>query len=79
MLEEMIGGLYGIGGVISMANIVLWNVGRLYRAIKCRKVKKCYGQCSCCYNIYCEKYTEIPTQEDIEDLEALLAEMQKGV
>lgn len=77
MLEDVIGGVCEIYCIMSLVYIVWWNMGRLYKAVKCRKVKKCCRQDACCYNICCKKYREIPTQEDIQVLQDLLAELKK--
>lgn len=79
MLEKIVGSASGICYIISFGYIVWWNIGRLYKAVKCRKVKKYCGQCSCCYNVCCEKYREIPTQKEIQALEDLLAEIKMTV
>lgn len=78
MLEDVMGGVCGIYCIMSLVYIVWWNVGRLYKAVKCRKVKKYCGQEACCYNICCKKYRETPTQEDIQLLQDLLAELKSS-
>lgn len=78
MLEDVMSGVCGIYCVMSLVYIVWWNVGRLYKAVKCRKVKKYCRQDACCYNICCKKYREIPTQEDIQLLQDLLAELKSS-
>lgn len=79
MLQEIVGSALGICYIISILYIVLWNIGRLYKAVKCRKVKKYCGQCTCCYKFCCEKYREIPTQKEMQALEALLVEIKMTV
>lgn len=79
MLKEIVGSAFGIYYIIYSVYIVLWNIGRIYKAVKCREVKKYCGQCTCCYNVCCEKYREIPTQKEIQALEDLLVEIKMTV
>lgn len=75
MLLDVIGWGYGILAIVFFIYAVIWNIRRLYYAIKCRKTKQCKWQ-GCCFSVYCDKYIYVPTEKEIQLLSDLLAEFK---
>lgn len=53
------------------AMIVVFNVARVIYFIKCIRVKRC-SKDSCHFKIFCDKYHEKLTEEDIERIQKML-------
>lgn len=59
--------------ILFIAMIVVFNVARFLYWIKCRKIKDCSDR-SCRFKIFCYKYYEVYTEEEIKRLRKMIAE-----
>lgn len=76
MLNEILGFLFIICQIWFFAYVILYNIGRLAYFIKCLSAQKCCNR-KCHFNQYCDKYTEILTEEEFKILENLIEEKRK--
>ena len=58
---------------VFVASIVVFNLARLFYGIKCFKVEDCSHR-DCPFRIFCYKYVEAYTDEDIERIMKMLEE-----
>lgn len=54
-------------------SIIVFNVARVFYWIKCFKIEDCSRR-DCPFHIFCYKYEEVYTQEDIERITKMLEE-----
>lgn len=63
--------LMGIFMILFVGSIVVFNVARLVYFIKCFKKETCSNR-KCNFNIFCYKYQEVYTKEEIERILKML-------
>ena len=75
MLTEIFGWVYGIWAIAFMVYAVIWNVGWLCYKGKCKNIKRCRRR-DCCFGIICDKQVEVLTEEELQLLHDVIAELK---
>lgn len=76
-MGEILGWVFSIIVTLGFFYIVFWNIERLVYYIKCYKVGVCSNR-KCHFKIYCEKYEEICTKEEFDEIAQLLEDYRKA-
>ncbi len=63
--------------VVFVLSIIVFNIARLFYWIKCFKIKDCSKR-DCPFQIFCYKYEEVYTEEDIERITKMLEEKSQN-